>query len=37
MGADALLVGSALSASPNPAALAAELASVARVGRARRD
>lgn len=37
MGADALLVGSALSASPNPAALATELASVARVGRARRD
>ncbi|HUF31431.1 MAG TPA: indole-3-glycerol phosphate synthase TrpC [Gemmatimonadaceae bacterium] len=37
MGADALLVGSALSASPDPAALAAELASVARVGRARRD
>lgn len=37
MGADALLVGSALSASPDPAALAAELASVTRVGRARRD
>jgi indole-3-glycerol phosphate synthase len=37
MGADAVLVGSALSASADPAALVRELASVPRVGRARRD
>jgi indole-3-glycerol phosphate synthase len=37
VGADAVLVGSALSGSRNPAALLAELAGVPRVGRARRD
>lgn len=37
MGADAVLVGSAVSASPDPSALVRELAAVRRVGRARRD
>lgn len=37
LGADAVLVGSALSASRDPSALVAELAAVARVGRAGRD
>lgn len=36
-GADAVLVGSVLSASPDPAALVRQLAAVPRMGRARRD
>jgi thiazole synthase ThiGH ThiG subunit len=32
-GADAVLVGTALSAAPDPSALAAQLASIPRVGR----
>jgi indole-3-glycerol phosphate synthase len=37
MGADAVLVGSVLSASADPAALVRQLAAVPRMGRARRD